>query len=113
MKKVLWVIDDDFAILEVLKNLLQEKEFEVVIISSLPIRYESYPKPDLILLDLNLSGEDASGFVKNLKTKAKVILVSGDSTIESKSESVGADGFISKPFSFENLIKKIEEIIST
>jgi YesN/AraC family two-component response regulator len=77
------------------------------------IRY----KPDIVFLDINLPDKDGLTILQellDLGDHAYVIMVSGDSTFENVKESItlGAKGFIAKPFSgnkFLNAIDRMEK----
>ena len=73
-------------------------------------------KPRVILLDVNINGEDARTFCQKIKSDKKdeitVILMSGDeSTLEYNSE-YGADDCIAKPFDSNLLLQKISSYIT-
>lgn len=113
MSKIL-VVDDDTDILSVMKILLTMKGFEVEVISkgenTLP-KIESF-KPDLILLDVLISGHDGRTICKELKAKKEtqhipVIMFSAHPGAASTIADYGADDFISKPFDVNNLMKKV------
>jgi DNA-binding response OmpR family regulator len=68
-------------------------------------------KPQVLLLDVNINGEDAREFCKKIKTEkkeaVKVILMSGDESTLDYKDRYGADDCIAKPFDSSLLIKKI------
>jgi len=74
-------------------------------------------KPDLILMDVNLRRTDGRTICKLIKRKydmqGPVILFSGNSAMESEYADWNADGFISKPFSFEEITQKIAAYLHT
>lgn len=113
MSKIL-VVDDDVDILSVMKILLTMKGFEVEIISkgenALPTT-ESF-KPDLILLDVLISGHDGRTICKQLKSNKEtshipVIMFSAHPGAAATISDYGANDFISKPFDVNNLMKKV------
>ncbi|HUZ60001.1 MAG TPA: response regulator [Hanamia sp.] len=113
MSKIL-VVDDDTDILSVMKILLTMKGFEVEVTSkgenALP-KTESF-KPDLILLDVLISGHDGRTICKELKSKKEtqhipVIMFSAHPGAAATIADYGADDFISKPFDVNNLMKKV------
>lgn len=115
MAKIL-VIDDDPDILSVLEMLLSMKGYEVEVIDkgehSLP-KIKSF-KPDLILLDVLISGHDGRVICKEVKSKEDtrhipVIMLSAHPGASASFEEYGADGFISKPFDVNSLLNKINE----
>lgn len=109
MNKIL-VVDDDLDILEVLKYLLKKNNYETIALSEAQTVIETvqqYP-PDLILLDINLSGYDGREICKYLKTTLKVkipvILFSANTTYKSSFKDYYADEFIEKPFEVKKLL---------
>ena len=81
--------------------------------------YASAPRPDLILLDLNLPRMDGREVLKHirgdesLKTIPTVILTTSDAEIDiNQSYSLHANSYLSKPVqleAFEELVKSINE----
>lgn len=117
-KKVL-VIDDDRAILESLELLLDFEGFEVEVkekgseVFSLP--EEVFP--DLILLDMWLSGEDGRDICKKLKAheatkKTPVIMMSASRGLEHTALEAGANAFIAKPFDIDDILDKVNSFIA-
>ncbi|WP_313600025.1 response regulator [Epilithonimonas vandammei] len=114
-KKII-VVDDSPAILDSVKLMLNMEGFEVSnyergsdMFNSL---LETSTKPDVILMDMWLSGEDGRDICKMIKQHQEfknipVVIMSasrglGDSAIES-----GAIDFIPKPFDLGEIIEKI------
>ncbi|MEO6948373.1 MAG: response regulator [Ginsengibacter sp.] len=113
MAKIL-VIDDDLDILSVMEILLSMKGFNVEVTSkgenTLP-KIESF-KPDLILLDVLISGYDGRVICKQLKSNEEtksipVIMFSAHPGAAATIADYGANDFIAKPFNVNNLINKI------
>ena len=114
-KKII-VVDDSPAILDSVKLMLNMEGFEVSnyergsdMFNSL---LETSTKPDVILMDMWLSGEDGRDICKMIKQHQEfknipVLIMSasrglGDSAIES-----GAIDFIPKPFDLGEIVEKI------
>ncbi len=114
-KKIV-VVDDSPAILDSVKLMLNMEGFEVSnyergsdMFNSL---LETSTKPDVILMDMWLSGEDGRDICKMIKQHQEfknipVVIMSasrglGDSAIES-----GAIDFIPKPFDLGEIVEKI------
>ena len=88
MAKIL-VIDDDKPILEVVKIVLESAAFEVEIISDWRLVFDKIReyKPDLVILDIFISGADGRVIYKDVKkskttTKIPVILFSATNRLE-------------------------------
>ena len=111
MNKKVLIVDDDNDILEPLAILLQEEGYDVQTTSKGTqtfTKVESY-KPDLILLDILMSGSDGRNICKKLKrTKATkhipIVMMSAHPGSDKDSISCGADTFIAKPFEADDLL---------
>ena len=113
MSKIL-VVDDDVDILSVMEILLSMKGFDVEVTSkgenTIP-KIESF-KPDLILLDVLISGHDGRTICKELKANKStrhipVIMFSAHPGAAATIGDYGADDFIAKPFDVNNLMQKV------
>ncbi len=78
---------------------------------------EKYPKPDIILLDLNMprkDGREALAEIKSsdeLKSIPVIIFTTSNSADDIQiTYKMGSSSFITKPGSFEELVKVTEEI---
>lgn len=113
MFKIL-VIDDDVSILSVIDKLLSMKGFSVDILSvpeNVQSRIESF-QPNLILLDVLISGNDGRLLCRQLKAdentkRIPVIMCSGHPAAASTIGEYGADDYVAKPFDINVLIDKI------
>lgn len=114
------IVDDDKDLLEVVQSLLIKKGFEVEANTNWDEannKIENF-QPQVILLDVFLSGVDGLQICKSLKANAKtssipIIIFSGyPSVAETVIYEYGADDFITKPFEVEDLIDKIHAILS-
>lgn len=78
---------------------------------------EKYPIPDIILLDLNMPRKDGKAALAEIKShdvlkKIPVIIFTTSTSKEDidASYSLGSNSFITKPNTFEGLLKITEEI---
>ncbi|MDQ6764415.1 MAG: response regulator [Bacteroidota bacterium] len=118
MSKIL-VVDDDIDILSVMEILLTMKGFEVEVTAK---GENTFPKietfnPDLIILDVLISGHDGRTICKQLKTNEAtknipVIMFSAHPGAAATIADYGADDFISKPFDVNDLIQKVTSQLS-
>lgn len=115
MSRIL-VVDDDTDILSVMEILLTMKGFEVEVTAkgenTVPKIYSF--KPDLILLDVLISGHDGRTICKQLKSdKATqhipVIMFSAHPGAAATISDYGANDFIAKPFDVNHLLRKVNE----
>ena len=116
-KKIL-VIDDDPGILDSMKLLLKEFDYKVETSSNVKVAYGLKEElPDLILLDIWMSGTDGRDVCSYLKGKKEtkhipIIMVSANKDTESIAKKAGANGFINKPFDMYELLNKIAQLIA-
>ena len=71
---------------------------------------------DLVLLDLNLPDMDGVALVEELRqsrSDVPVIMVTARDTVEDRIEGLdaGADDYVTKPFSFEELVARVRAIM--
>ena len=109
MKKRILVVDDSHAILDVLSMALEAEGYEVTTsLTGAGLRQFERNLPDLILLDVLLSGEDGGEICQRLKSDERtrhipVILISAHAGLQETAGSCGADGFLVKPFRLTEL----------
>lgn len=115
-KKTILVADDDVAILEALTLILEDAGYDVsTTIDGAMLRnvYQQDPVPDLLLLDIWLSGWNGRDICLELKSveQAKhlpIILFSANRETQRIAQEAGADDFITKPFDMDELLQTIE-----
>ncbi|HYK08057.1 MAG TPA: response regulator [Candidatus Eisenbacteria bacterium] len=116
-KKIL-LVDDDEGILDAVSMVLEDTGYQVDICSDSKKIYTKIHKnpPDLILLDLLLSGQDGREIYKKLKNDNKtknipVVIISAHHQGKRSINLSQLDSFLAKPFEREELIRKIAEYI--
>jgi len=118
MKKKILVVDDNPHILEAVELVLDTEGYDVKTVTKsegVEDEIKAY-NPDLILLDLLLSGRNGEEITHLLKadksTKSiPIVIISAHPTAEKTAKDAGADGFIAKPFDINDLLQKIESLI--
>lgn len=115
MSKVL-VIDDDESILDAITLVLEDAGYDVqgTFKGKDAFRKVAEFHPDVILLDLLMSGHDGRHICKKLKrnpvTKSiPIIMISAHPTAERGAVECGADDFLAKPFDTDILLGKIKK----
>ena len=116
MNRVL-IIDDDEDISAMLFLLLR-KDFDVAVVTKSENIFPEIKKvqPDIILLDVFLTGYDGRVICKQLKfhpdsKHIPVIMVSGHDDVLQTVEQYGANDFIQKPFEAATLLTKINDLL--
>lgn len=118
MAKKILIADDDVAILDATKMLLEIGGYEVrTALDGEAIREAFKNPPDLLLLDIWMSGEDGKDICKTLKAdestkRVPIILISAGRDVAESAQEAGADDFITKPFGMKQLLTKIAEYTS-
>ncbi|UCD54834.1 MAG: response regulator [Candidatus Omnitrophota bacterium] len=117
MNKLL-IIDDEIDICETLKGFFEKRGYEVIyaLTGSGGMDAFEVEKPSIVILDLYLK-DNVSGFeiLKEIKAKRPtcgVIVITGSASEDDrrKAMDLGADYYLSKPFSIEvlrNIISKL------
>ena len=120
-KQRILVIDDEQDVTELLKYKFEEEGYECITLNN-PLAFVSYIqdiKPNLMILDINmpdLNGLQLCGIVKHdprLKHIPIILLTAlNDTDIRIKGLESGADDFISKPFSFVELMLRVKNLLN-
>ena len=116
MSKIL-IIDDDKAIRKLLDVALKGSGFDPVLASSLGEAMDkSVQEPiSLAILDLALAGLDGKDFLKEFRewSNAPVIVLSANTSESEKLAlfDLGADDYVTKPFSTPELIARVKVAI--
>ncbi len=116
----IFVIDDDKDLLSIVKSLLVKRGFNVSVYTDWEVANNDIKKyePQLILLDVFLSGVDGFDVCKKLKSNyatrhIPVLIFSAYPRVaETAIYEYGANDFISKPFEVNELIRKVHAILS-
>jgi len=118
IKKIL-AIDDDTDILDAIKFTLEGEGYEVTTSEKGEYVENIHDKtgglPDLIILDVLLSGKDGRIICKALKSQQDtknipIIMISAHPDAGKSSIEVGADDFLAKPFDIAVLLNKVEKL---
>ena len=118
LKKKILVADDNPAILDALRIMLEEEGYEVeTTVDGAKAQNIKKPLPDLLLLDIWMSGIDGRNICKLLKSAdatkhVPIIMVSATQDTEQIAKDAGADDFISKPFQMDNLLAVVKKYIN-
>jgi DNA-binding response OmpR family regulator len=116
MRKQIFIVDDDEGILDAVSLMLREYGYGV----SATLRGEEIyemvgrHRPDLIFLDVLLSGVDGRRICRKLKSDSKtksipIVMISAHPSAENHALMVGADAFLAKPFEIEDLLNMAQK----
>lgn len=119
MKKIL-IVDDEHKILMSLEYSFRKQGYEVFIARDGTEVLELLKTiiPDVILLDIMMPNLDGYSTLKEIKTMetlnhTKVIFLSAKTNPKDieKGLDLGADAYVTKPYSIKKLIQQIEEML--
>jgi DNA-binding response OmpR family regulator len=119
MQKIL-IVDDEPNIVMSLEYVFSKENFEVYIArdGSEAIEIAKLKIPDIILLDIMMPNVDGYQVLKFLKEKdnlknIKVIFLSAKNKLSDieLGLKLGADKYISKPFSTKKLVKEVKSLL--
>src|ERR1043166_2598164 len=118
--KVVLVVEDEASIREMLRFALQRADFSVVEaaeVQSARLKMAER-RPDLILLDWMMPGVSGLEYARELKGNANtrdvsIIMVTARAEEEDRVRglNLGCDDYVSKPFSFPELIARINAVL--
>ncbi len=118
-KKKILVVDDEDDILNFLELVLREKGYEVLTAGGgqEALTQAQMAKPDLVLLDIMMPQMDGWEVLKLLRVDEEtasvpVAMLSARTDAQDRVQGLqeGAVDYIFKPFSLQDLLKKIESI---
>ena len=120
MKKIL-LVDDEPNIIMSLEYTFKKNNFQVFIARDGQEALEilKTEQPDLIILDIMMPNVDGYATIEAVRkdeklSNCKVIFLSAknkESDIE-KGLALGADAYMTKPFSIKKVVEKVEELLS-
>ncbi len=111
------IVDDDAEIRDLLREYLQKQGYRVATAANgRELRTAmSTARPDLVVLDLMLPGEDGLELCRDLRTDSNVPIIMltarGDETDRIVGLEMGADDYLPKPFSPRELLARIKSVL--
>src|SRR5437764_6380936 len=106
--------EDDLQLGFIIKDNLEEDGYEVINCPDGEVAWEQFQKrqPDICLLDVNMPTRDGFSLAKKIRQKSDVVpilFITAKSMEEDKLKgfAMGADDFISKPFSMKELLSRM------
>jgi len=115
------IVEDHIEMLQVLKKFLTERGFHTIEAETgeLALKKISEEKPDIIILDIMLPGISGIDIAKKIRSDGHIegyipiLMLTAKSEIKDVIQGLdaGADDYIVKPFSFEELIARVNSAI--
>jgi CheY-like chemotaxis protein len=113
-QKTIMVADDNEGILDVMRLILEENGYKATTTNNGRDLFDlKEPLPDLLFLDIMLSGTNGSELCTILKSNKKtqhmpILLLSANHTIAEIAENCGANGYLGKPFNIKQMLDLVE-----
>jgi DNA-binding response OmpR family regulator len=117
MRKRILVADDDPGIGEMLHEMLSDAGYEVEIqVDGQAVQQMQEPFPELLFLDIRLSGTDGRTICRQLKSQEAthhlpIILLSAHKDTQRMAKDAGADDFLVKPFEMGDLLALVAKYV--
>jgi two-component system, OmpR family, response regulator len=112
------VVEDDHVMRRMVVDYLEEHNIRALSASGRQevVRNFAEGEPDLVILDLRLDQEDGLGLLREVRTRSDVpvIITTGDRRDEIDRVvglELGADDYITKPFSLRELLARIRAVL--
>lgn len=120
-KRKILIVDDDPDVQTLLTSVFLTEKYETNIASDgfeAGIKVMAF-KPDLIILDLFMPGMDGFEVCERMKKNSntshiKILAITGYDTRENKNKimQAGADGFLAKPMSKNELLDNVKDLLN-
>jgi len=118
MAKIL-IIDDDVQVTALLKKFLSSAGFAATGISdsSKAMQAANSIRPDLFILDLMMPQPDGFKLCKMLRanpvfSKTPILIITAMEISNSDATIFGANGYLAKPFDFDELVTTIDVLLN-
>lgn len=117
VKKKIIIVDDDPGIQDIFRLIFKNSQYDVTVFGTgEPLLNNQFEKPDVFILDKQISGSDGIEICRFLKaqdntSQVPVIMLSATPHIKSLSEEAGADGFLEKPFKLSALREMVARCV--
>ena len=111
------IVDDDHDLRELIGFVLKGAGYETVEVGDGPaaVRAHAAEKPSLVILDVNLPGIDGFEVCRRIRatadTPVMMLTVRGEDADQVKGLDLGADDYLTKPFSPRTLLARVRAIL--
>ena len=111
------VVDDDLEIRSLLRDYLQKNGYRVTAVGDGKGMWAAIDdaRPDLIVLDVMLPGEDGLTLCRDVRARSQIPIIMltarGEETARIVGLEMGADDYVAKPFSPRELLARIKSVM--
>ena len=113
-----FIIENDLSLQQLYEKILESNGIQIIgkesSGSAAITRLRSFSElPDVILMDYRMpkkNGIETTKEILNINENARIIMISGDLSIENEVLREGAKMFIKKPFSYHELVRGINKL---
>lgn len=111
------VVDDDAEIRSLLREYLQKNDYRVTAVADGKGMWAALDagRPDIVVLDLMLPGDDGLTLCRDLRARSEVPVIMltarGEETDRIVGLEMGADDYLAKPFNPRELLARIKSIL--
>ncbi|KUO69344.1 MAG: two-component system response regulator [Clostridia bacterium BRH_c25] len=111
------VVDDDQNVLELVKLYGEREGFEVIGVNDGDLVMPAFDRenPDVVILDIMLPGKDGITLCRNLRAVRMIPIImltaKGEEADRVLGLEMGADDYVSKPFSPRELVARIKAVL--
>jgi CheY-like chemotaxis protein len=108
------VVDDEPAIRDTVSEMLDLEGYRVATAANgaEALRALEQDHPDVVLLDMRMPVLDGWGFASAVRARGvtvKIVVMTAARDAERWAREISANGFLAKPFGFDDLLSVIEE----
>jgi two-component system alkaline phosphatase synthesis response regulator PhoP len=111
------VVEDEVSIQTIVRTYLESSGYTVTVVDNGPdaLTQALQLQPDVVILDLNLPGMDGMEVAARLREESDVYILMlsarGEETDRVAGLRIGADDFLTKPFSPRELVARVEAMV--
>jgi len=116
-KGLVLVVDDDRHILRMMHIILETEGYQVLTAADGKTALETFDtqSPELVLLDVKMPGIDGYTVCRQIRafSQVPIIMITAKAEVEEKANGLdaGADDYITKPFSVQELTARIKAVL--